>query len=106
MPIDQHFTKEFLDRILGIKDTESTAGATSYYQSSGGISRWDTYISFAEGGKEAFERRERIPSKQPKKKIIFSNSLLNDSRINSLDLELIIALLRHYELYLWPGEKT
>jgi hypothetical protein len=96
-------TKELLDELLNPTNKNAGASFTASYRSQG-PSYLDTWL-FMEG-EDCWQQRSAAPLAISSKKIIFSNSLLKERAPKSLDLDLMSALIEHYQVYLWPGSNT
>lgn len=94
-------TKEQLDQYLEKKPL--TQSVSNYTHQSFGPAEMDKWLLFTPDLNCFLNLAEEKP-KKTKKKLIFSNYLINLIDYNSLDTAILESLVENYDLYLWPGE--
>ncbi len=100
-------TKEQLEETLALifpssqpKNTQKKVKAI--YRSTG-PAYLDDWLCQMENNKNCWRTREGALCEAPNKKIIFSHTLINDRAPLSFELDVIRALIQHYEVYPWCG---
>ena len=100
-------TAELLQSLLEpAADSEKVkAGRMSYADKGPGY--LDKWASVLEGKDNCWQKREAgVSQRKQKKKIVISSDALTDA-LPIVDMQALInALIEHYDVYLWPGEKV